>query len=185
MAGKTQVPLAAAVGLRNGREMQLGIFRNIWEMCLCLVPWNSLLGEVLHTWLLLVVGGFPVPGGNSFQLIINCRGKSPSECAEQISSVLWRNMDAATWSSWGFWHEPGWHGPASRLQCARQDGHHLKWVLIPSGPSLLALCQQETELSAVAQSLGASSWLESCATAAQLVPLLAALLMGEHSPNTI
>lgn len=31
MAGKTQVPLAAAVGLRNGREMELGAFRSVLE----------------------------------------------------------------------------------------------------------------------------------------------------------
>lgn len=34
-----------------------------------------------------------MPGGDFFQLIINCRGKSPSECAEQISSVLWGNVE--------------------------------------------------------------------------------------------
>lgn len=42
-----------------------------------------------------MVGGFSVPGGDSVHLTMNCREKSPLECAKQFSAELWRNMGAA------------------------------------------------------------------------------------------
>lgn len=66
-----------------------------WGMCMCLVPWrtswNSLLEEVLYSWLLTVVGGFFVPGEDCLQL----HGKTSTWACKTHFSWALENRGAA------------------------------------------------------------------------------------------